>query len=167
MIDTTLLRDNMEIIRNLRELPILKSFGVQALNEILKFSRIWKYKIGELIIEEGNYDSWIYFLISGQVKIVKEGKEISVLKRKGDIFGEMGAILGSPRSASVYAMEETVCLAMDISFDDKVSDNYKVTLSSILYRVFAEVLADRLRLTTKELIGAKEEIKRLTSELNK
>ena len=73
----------------------------------------------------------------------------------------MGVIDGSARSASVYAIDETVCLAIDASYIDRLSGNGKLAFCYILFRVFAECLANRLRLTDEELIKAKEEITRL------
>ena len=127
---------------------------------------IWirKYEPGELILEEGQYDNWVYFLVSGKVRIAKQGKDLSVLNRKGDIFGEMGVIDGSARSASVYAVDETVCLATDASYVDRLSGNDRVTFCCILYQVFAEILASRLRLTSEELVRARKEIAALKAQ---
>ena len=60
----------------------------------------------------------------------------------------MMVIDGSARSASAYAVDESVCLATDISYIDRLSGNDKVAFGYILYRIFAESLADRLRLTS-------------------
>jgi len=64
------------------------------------------------------------------------------------------------RSASVYAEGRTVCLAVDtaageglITKDDKQGD---VEFLLQLYRIFAEYMSIRLRLTNEELIKAKK-----------
>lgn len=167
MIESDYLKDNKEMIQKLRQIPTLKPFDETALHGALQLSKIRKYNAGELILEEGSYDSWIYFLISGKARIVKQGKELALLTRKGDVFGEMGIIDGSARSASVYAINETVCLVTDASYIDRLSGNDRFAFGYVLFRVFAEILAGRLRLTTEELIRAKEEIVRLTSEEKK
>ena len=71
--------------------------------------RLRTYESGELIIKEGSYDNWLYFLISGSVKVVNQGVDIAVMENLGDIFGEMGIVSETARSASVFAMEEAVC----------------------------------------------------------
>ena len=76
-------------------------------------------------------------------------------------------INGSPRSAWVFAIDETLCLATDSSDMDRLSGNDRIAFGYILFRVFAEILASRLRLTSQDLTGAKEEIARLRSEENK
>ena len=163
MIESDYLKGNIRFLEKLGEIPTLATFSEQELKGLLELSRIRKYEPGELILEEGFFDAWIYFLISGKVKIVKQGEDVSMLKRVGDIFGEMSIIDGSPRSASVYAVDKTVCLATDASYIDRLSDNDRIAFCYILYRIFSEILADRLRLTTEELIKEKEENKKLRS----
>ncbi|MBA7649859.1 hypothetical protein ES703_57658 [subsurface metagenome] len=167
MIGSGYLKENKEIIQKLRKIPALDFFKDEDLQGILKLSRMIKYEPGELIIEEGRYDNWIYFLISGKVRIQKKGETITVLNRRGDLFGEMGIIDGSPRSASVVAVDETVCLAMDASYTDRLKESDRVAFNSILYRVFAEILVNRLRIADEELVKAKAENAMLRAELNK
>jgi len=73
----------------------------------------------------------------------------------------MGIIDGSIRSASAYALDKTICLAIDIAPIDKFSGNDKITICYILYKIFSEFLANRLRQTNEELINAKEKIEHL------
>ena len=163
MIESDYLKGNISFLEKLREIPTLSNFSEEELKGLLELSRIRKYEPGELILEEGFFDSWIYFLVSGKVKIVKHGEDVSTLQRVGDIFGEMSIIDGSPRSASVYAVDKTVCLATDASYIDRLSENDRIAFCYVLYRIFSEILADRLRLTTEELVKEKEENKKLRS----
>ena len=161
MIESDYLKDNILFIDKLKKIPTLEAFSNKDLKGLLELSKIRKYESGELILEENQYDCWVYFLVSGKIRVVKHGEDLRILKRTGDIFGEMGIIDGSPRSASVYAMDETVCLATDASYIDRLSGKDLTTFSSILYRTFSEILANRLRLTSEELIKTKEENERL------
>jgi CRP-like cAMP-binding protein len=167
MIESEYLKDNEDTIQKLKQIPTLAPFDENILHGALELSKIRKYGPEELILEEGSFDNWIYFLISGTVRIVKEGKELNVLKRSGDVFGEMGVIDGSAKSASAYAVGETVCLATDASYIDRLSGKDRMAFCYILFRVFAEILASRLRITSDELVKAKEEIARLKTETEK
>lgn len=66
---------------------------------------------GELIFKEGERGDEIYLIEKGEVEIFKEieGKEktIAILK-EGEVFGEMSALDGKPRSASARALKDTV-----------------------------------------------------------
>jgi len=156
-----LLKDNDAYLRKLKGIAFLGHIEEKDFRRILKFSDVRQYKAGETILAEGSYDNWIYFLISGKVRISKAGEEISFLQRTGDLFGEMGVIDGSARSASVRAVEDTICLATDISFMDRLDRGDRTVFSAMLFQILAEILAHRLRITSEELVKAKEEIVRL------
>jgi CRP-like cAMP-binding protein len=100
MIESDYLKESEELIQKLRGIPALRSFDEKDLKGVLNLSKIRKYEPEELIIAEGQHDNWVYFLVSGKVRIVKDNKELSVLDGRGDVFGEMGVIDGSARSAS-------------------------------------------------------------------
>jgi CRP/FNR family cyclic AMP-dependent transcriptional regulator len=155
---TELLKDNLELVMQLKNIPALDFFGKQDLKKILNFSTIKKFEPGEKIIEEGSFDNWDYFLISGNVKVLKNNEEIDVLRRTGDIFGEMCIIDGSPRSASIVAVDEVTCLATDVSFVDSLFSDDKVAFCAIFYQIISEVLARRLRDTSDELVRLREEL---------
>jgi CRP-like cAMP-binding protein len=152
MIESDFLNESSNLIQDLKKIPTLQPFPEKDLQGLLKLSKIRKYTSGEQIIEEGKRDSWIYFLIYGSVSVTKKGKTLSVLKRRGDVFGEMGILKGSARSASVYAIDDVVCLSTDTAYIDELSGDAKMAFCYVLYRIFAEVLADRLRLTNQKLI---------------
>lgn len=163
MDESKYLKDNQALLDRLSHIPTLDSFPEKDLKGLLELSKIRKYEAGELIMEEGVYDCWIYFLISGLVRVAKQGEDIGFLKRTGDVFGEMCIIDSSPRSASVYAVKDTVCLATDASYIERLSGNNKIAFSYIIYHIFAEILAHRLRLANEEMVRLKEENERLRS----
>lgn len=156
MQETEYLEDSKAYIDKLRNIPTLSPFTKKNLEGLIRLSKIRKYQPEEVILEEGGFDKWIYFLISGKVQVIKDGKTISTLQRTGDIFGEMGIIDGSARSATIQALDETVCLATDASDINELSGNDQLAFGYILYRVFSEILANRLRVTSEELVKAKE-----------
>lgn len=156
--DTHSLQNHDELIQKVKMMATFRSFEKKDFYRILNFSRIREYQPGETILEEGSFDNWIFFIISGKVRVVRHDREIGVLSRTGDIFGEMGIIDGSARSASVSALEKTICLATDISFMDRLTGEDRLAFTAILYQLLAELLAVRLRTTSEELVRAREEI---------
>ena len=105
----------------------------------------------------GDYDCWMYILLKGSVNIVKDDKIIRKLQRNGDIFGEMGIIDGSPRSASIVAAKECLVLGIDGSIIDRCLNDNNVVFCYTIYRIFSEVLAARLRDTTTENTKLRDE----------
>jgi CRP-like cAMP-binding protein len=169
MKETSFLDKNESMLENLRSIDVLEPFEEQELYRLLEMSKIRKYKAGEIILEEGRSDTWLYFLILGRIRITKKGKEICVLKQKGEIFGEMRIIDSMKRSASVHAVGKTICLAIDTSAKNRISDqdpmDEKLDFLLLLYRIFAEYMSVRLRLTNEELITSKKKIKRLLAQI--
>lgn len=156
-----ILMDNLKLLESVKHMPALKFFEKKDLNKLLRFSKIREYAPGEQIIAQGSFDNWVYFLLSGDIRIVKDNETIDELRRTGDIFGEMCIIDGQARSASVYALGDVVCLATDVSFIDNLFAEDKMAFSAVFYQILAETLAQRLRETSADLVRAKEEIAKL------
>ncbi len=149
MKETSFLDKNASMLDSLKSIDVLEPFEDQELYRLLEMSKIRKYKAGECIVEQGRSDTWLYFLMFGRVRISKNGKEVTVLTRKGEIFGEMGALDSSRRSASAHALTDTVCLATDMFYIDKLTGNDKIAFGYVLNRLLDEILSRRLRQTTK------------------
>ena len=146
------------------EIPALKSFETKNLGKLLRLSKIRRYEKGEQIIEEGDLDKWLYFLLSGKIRIEKEGIEIGMIDKMGEMFGEMSLIDSLSRSASVYAAGKTICLGVDTSAAGKRGfKDERLDFLFLMYRMFAEFASYRLRLTNEELIKARKEIVELRS----
>jgi CRP-like cAMP-binding protein len=169
MLESKYLKDNIENIQKLLAIPALRNFETKSLQKLLRLSKIREYEDGELIIREGDLDPWLYFLLSGTIRITKEGMEINTIDKKGEIFGEMRIVDYMKRSASVAAVGKTICLAVDTSARNRISEQdpteEKLDFLLLLYRIFAEYMSIRLRATNEELITAKKKIKRLIARI--
>jgi signal-transduction protein with cAMP-binding, CBS, and nucleotidyltransferase domain len=121
MLESRYLKDNIENIQKLLAIPALKNFETKSLGKLLRLSKIREYEDGERIIKEGDFDTWLYFILAGKIRITKEGMEIGTIEKKGEIFGEMRVIDSLSRSASVYAVGKIMCLAVDTSAKRRLS----------------------------------------------
>ncbi|BBO90127.1 Crp/Fnr family transcriptional regulator [Desulfosarcina ovata] len=155
MQETDFLRENQRVLNDIKKLTIFDPFQEEELRNLLTMSKIRRYNPGETIFEQGSADTWLYFLIYGKVRLMKDGKPVTLLQERGEVFGEMGAIACAPRSASAVAVGDTVCLSTDIYYIEQLSGNDKMAFGYVIYRVFTNVLADRLRQTTEELLSLK------------
>ncbi|MEW6501716.1 MAG: type IV-A pilus assembly ATPase PilB [Thermodesulfobacteriota bacterium] len=91
--------------------------GVTSIEEVLKRTvvteeslpaylvhpDIEEYQDGDIIIRQNNNDKDFFKLVTGAVMVVKDGKKIAEITEPGEYFGEMSAISGEPRSASIVA----------------------------------------------------------------
>lgn len=162
MQESSYLEGNEFLTEKLQRLSLLGSVSEKYIKDILRLSKIRRFDDGEIITEEKSYDSWVYILFSGAVRIKKNGKEIAKIDEIGDAFGEIAAIDGKARSASVEAIGATVCLAIDTSFMNQSAEPIEhAFFVSILYKLFAEVVAQRLRATNEELASVRAELEAL------
>jgi len=96
--------------------------GITSVEEILKRTTITKealpaylvnpdverYEDKDVIIREGNKDIDFFKLIQGALFVVKGGKKIAEIVQPGEYFGEMSAITGEPRSATIISKGRSI-----------------------------------------------------------
>lgn len=97
----------------------------------------------EIILDRDNHDRDVYFVTSGSVIVVNfslSGREIALARiAAGGYFGELAAIDGEPRSASVVALEDCVIGVMaPLAFTDLVTGDE--TLSVRIMRRLARII---------------------------
>ncbi|MCK4618453.1 MAG: type IV-A pilus assembly ATPase PilB [Desulfobacterales bacterium] len=80
----------------------------EALPAYLVNPDVEKYEDKDVIIREGNKDIDFFKLIHGALIVVKGGKKIAEILQPGEYFGEMSAITGEPRSASIISKGRSV-----------------------------------------------------------
>ncbi|SMC50712.1 type IV pilus assembly protein PilB [Desulfocicer vacuolatum DSM 3385] len=135
--------------------------GVTSLEEVLKRTNITKealpaylvnpdvenYEDRDVIIREGNSDNDFYKLVRGAVYVVKGGKKIAEISEPGEYFGEMAAITGEVRSASILSKGRSVIKRFP---GDKLLDIIE-KYPEVAKHLFT-VLANRLNATDRTLV---------------
>ncbi|MBI9088809.1 MAG: type IV-A pilus assembly ATPase PilB [Desulfobacterium sp.] len=112
-----------EGMKTLRDAGLIKvRQGATSMEEVLKKTTITKealpaylvnpdverYEDKDVIIREGNTDIDFFKLVQGAVYVVKGGKKIAEITQPNEYFGEMSAITGEPRSASIISKGRAV-----------------------------------------------------------
>ncbi|HHO76296.1 MAG TPA: cyclic nucleotide-binding domain-containing protein [Deltaproteobacteria bacterium] len=164
MQESSYLKDRDDIMESIKKIPFLESYEDRFIRKILELSKLRRYEKDEVITREGEYDCWLYVILKGQVKVIKDEEEIARLDARGGTFGELAVIDGEARSASVYASTDTTCLAIDGSFLDRLEPKEKIEFEAVYYRLLSEILAHRLRITSAELSRMKQEMEFLNRE---
>lgn len=75
----------------------------ESLPAYLVHPDIEEYDDGDTIIRQDNTDKDFFKLVNGAVLVVKDGKKIAEITEPGEYFGEMSAISGEPRTASIIS----------------------------------------------------------------
>jgi len=106
-----------------------------------------------VILCEATAGQFLYIIKSGRVQVVKRGRRGEVVLGElgpGNLFGEMALIDRRLRSASVIAMESTLCIELPYQLVADLIDRSNPWVAAIL-----RILVLRLRLANEELAGAR------------
>ncbi|MGE5499016.1 MAG: Crp/Fnr family transcriptional regulator [Syntrophothermus sp.] len=103
------------------------------------------FKRGEIIAREGEIAREFFTLIDGHVGAYKENLLVSEFTHKGEVFGELAAILRCPRSLTLVAMEESHLMVYDKGYEDLVVKHPEFAKKLLVH------LAARLEQTTDKL----------------
>ncbi len=101
----------------LARVPLFTGLDDAALEALAALTFTRTFHAGEAIIEEGHVGNGLYVILSGRAEVVRsEGTDraqVLATFGPGEPFGEL-ALLGEwKRTATVRAIDETVCLGMD------------------------------------------------------
>jgi len=95
---------------------IFDGLGVNDVARLASRMQPRHYERGEVIISQGDAAGSLHVVCSGGVKIAtvnEDGKEtVLAFLRPGEMFGELAALDGGPRSATVTALERTETAAL-------------------------------------------------------
>jgi CRP-like cAMP-binding protein len=114
--------------------------------------KIIEVSAGETILEQGEEGSGFFVLKTGTLEVYKDDVLLAVIMYPGTIFGEMGDILGRPRTCTVKAKNSAKIVFYPIdSLDGLVRANPEIAVKLI------RTLASRLDRTTQKLIDTARE----------
>src|SRR5690242_14275564 len=120
----------------LKRVQILASLSQASLEELATTCGWHTYKRGEEILGYRDPSNSVFFLVSGRVRAIihsARGRAIILRDlRTGDIFGEIAAIDGSPRSASIEALEAVTVATLTFSqFENLLLREPRVALATL------------------------------------
>ena len=119
---TTLERSAFE---TLSRSPVFQHVSEAHLREIARHCRRRSFAAGEVLMHQGDTSDSMDVLVKGKVKVerVFPGADKAVLLatlQPGDVVGEMGVLAGSPRSATVTALNPLETLELKAGFLKKL-----------------------------------------------
>jgi serine/threonine protein phosphatase PrpC len=142
-------------IEVLKQMPLFRHLTYKEIIRVLNLTEVSDYAPGEDIMREGEPGDDLYILLRGRVRLHKDGAFITNLS-PGAHLGEMALVDRTPRSATATAEERSrlLILRRQEFFEILRKDP---PLSVKLLWSFVQVLTDRLRKTTADLSGARQE----------
>ncbi len=101
----------------LRGVELFHGLTEEELHTLASRLRFAPFTAGEAMTRQGAEAHWLYIITRGAGEVIVTGEDqerrrVSLLGA-GDFFGEMGLMLGIPRTATVRALEDTECYRLD------------------------------------------------------
>jgi len=129
----------------LARVPIFSNCTPQEIMAITAVAQESGFQAGQIIVTQGTPGQAFYLVLSGRVEIIRDGQSLGAFG-PGDFFGEMSLLDQAPRSATIRALESTLCLMLS-------SWDFKALLEShpsIAVKLL-EILSRRLRVADERL----------------
>jgi CRP-like cAMP-binding protein len=130
--------------------PLFAGISAESMERLAAVTGEQEFTPGQFIVRQGQVGSGLYVILSGSVKVMRGGDELTRLG-KGEFFGELSVIDQKPRNASIEAAEPTEVLAL-ASWDllALLESDPKLALNLIMG------LVARVRLAVDELAGERQ-----------
>ncbi len=101
----------------LRQVPLFAELSEEALAEVAAGSTLRSFAANSPIVREGDYGETFFVLLAGSVHVISttaEGQKLFYgTLEPHNFFGEMAALTGFPRSATVTATTATIVLEIE------------------------------------------------------
>lgn len=130
--------DKFTLLREKKELFEFLDPDIRELMHAANWSRIPAHTI---ILKEDEPGHSMYILISGSIKVTKNGRLLNVIK-PGEHFGEMAYIQrGTTRQATLEAMSDSIIAEFSFEAIENLSNGCQLRLSKILLNSMTDRVA--------------------------
>jgi CRP-like cAMP-binding protein len=120
------------------------------------------YARNETILDKGSQNREVFFVLRGSVSVITfspAGREVTLAAVKaGDFFGELAAIDGQPRSASVTAIEKSEIAIMPPELFLELLRDHSAVSFQLLSRLAYLVRASGLRILELSTLQAAQRV---------
>lgn len=121
----------------LSSVSLLGELSAERLTAVEQACRYKRFAAQEQIVDRDSATTDVFFVVRGSVRVVNYsilGREIAFDEvTEGNYFGELSALDGQPRSASVMALEDTLILALPRSlFLNLLSEHPDIALQVMM-----------------------------------
>ncbi|MBP7262798.1 MAG: cyclic nucleotide-binding domain-containing protein [Spirochaetia bacterium] len=136
----------------LARVSLFANLDAKYIKGIAQISTERTFQPGEHLMKQGEDGIGLFIILSGKVKIEKTdpaGKQVELASNgPGDIMGELAVLDGAKRTATVTAVEPTVCLVLAAwEFNSFMKTHPEVAIDIL------PIVVKRFRETNDALIG--------------
>ncbi len=140
----------------LERTPLFRDMSNYQRRKAILISELHEFEAGELLVEQGTVGRDMYLIMSGEVEVVRRdgsGTQILASLEAGEVFGEIGYIRETERTADVRALSKVSALRFDyqrMRKDLKFFPNIVAKMNFNISVILGERLADMVEKSRKE-----------------
>ncbi|MGQ0658377.1 MAG: protein kinase domain-containing protein [Chromatiales bacterium] len=140
--------DSEVLFNSVKGLAFFQDFNgwESELRELVEAGNYIGAEAGKQIIVEGELDDSFYVILEGEASVRKGNRELSMLKQ-GDCIGEIGYLMRTKRTASIYAKTPLVLLKLNSTVMSRTSKDCQIRF----LRAFLRTVLMRLTATIERL----------------
>ncbi|MBN2825763.1 MAG: cyclic nucleotide-binding domain-containing protein [Campylobacterales bacterium] len=94
------------------KVPIFANLDKGSISEISHLLFLKRFSRNEVIIKEGDNADGMYFILDGEVEVVRESDNLHIVLKAGDFFGEIALLRDGKRTATVIARKRAEMLEL-------------------------------------------------------
>ena len=98
------------------QVDLFRSLNESHRSYLAKCTGTSEYQAGDVILRQGEEGNHLSVIVSGRVEVQRErpGRDPLVIDQlgAGQFFGEMALLDDRPRTATIVALEDTLCLTL-------------------------------------------------------
>jgi CRP-like cAMP-binding protein len=116
-----------------------------------------RFEAGDMIVRTGDPGEEMYVILDGEADVWAGkggGRQKLTALRRGAVFGEMGFVRRSERTADVVATSDVEVLAVDQRFLERVQRRYPRIASKVFLNL-TRLLSNALERTTQQVVAAR------------
>lgn len=150
-----------DVDRLIGRLPTLAGLSARERQELATHGRVYEAPAGTAVVRSGEASDAAYFLLEGRTVASRaegEGERVLEIHNPGDFFGEIAALTGVPRTASVIAEQPTTLLQVPAATLRRLLND--PALSRVFHGKIAERMLRMNMLDTARLPGLDQDVLR-------
>lgn len=153
-------RQQHMLMRILQKIRVFDGLEIHEAQTLLSLAQMRQFEKAEIVYTFGDPSNDMLVLIKGRLKVMsKDGKPLVDIS-PGASTGEMGLFTGMPRSATIMAAEQSVCVMFERSRLRNLMET-EVHLKSVILQNVVDLLAERLVETDRKLVEQMQRVAEL------
>lgn len=140
----------VDVANELRSFHFFRSFPEPLLLQVATMVDTQSFKEKAIILNEGDTNSKLFFLRKGTAQVLLAGEVVALLQNDGEVIGEMSVVTGKPVATTIRAGTDVEVFVIDSANFGYVPPKERDHFLHILYRIYSNILADRLAKTNEK-----------------